>query len=95
MSSRKVEVLLGSSIPNHIVNRDKVVKKAIALAETYALPAGIAFAAFEHNGKTFALSARLSIEVDMMPGRVPDQVFREGELVVPKRRKARFAPKPS
>nr|WP_250807729.1 hypothetical protein [Neorhizobium tomejilense] len=93
--SEKVEVLLGSSIPLHIVNRDKVKQKAVALAETYLLPTGVAFASFEHNGKTFAISARLSIEVDMMPGRVPDQVIRDGGFVVPKRRKVRFAPKPS
>jgi hypothetical protein len=89
----KVSVSLGNSVPNHIVNRDKVAQKATALAETYLLPSGIEFASFEHDGRVFAISARLSIEVDLVPGRLPDHVIREGGLVVPKRKRLRFAPK--
>jgi hypothetical protein len=90
----KVTVLLGTSVPSHIVNRDKVAQRAVALAETYLLPSGIEFASFEHDGRVFAISARLSVEVDLVPGRVPDHVIREGGLAVPKRKKVRFAPKP-
>jgi hypothetical protein len=89
----KVSVSLGRSVPLHIVNRDKVAQKATALAETYLLPSGVEFASFEHDGKVYAISARLTVEVDLVPGRVPDHVIREGGLVVPKRKKFRFAPK--
>lgn len=91
----KVSVSLGNSVPLHTVNRDKIAQKATALAETYLLPSGIEFASFEHDGRVFAISARLSVEVDLVPGRIPDHVIREGGLVVPKRKKLRFAPKPA
>lgn len=89
----KVAVTLGRSIPTATVNREKVANKAVALAETYLLPAGVEFASFEHAGRTYALSARISIEVDLVPNRLPDHVIREGGLVVPKRKSRRFAPK--
>ncbi|MCZ7861906.1 hypothetical protein O9X98_11005 [Agrobacterium salinitolerans] len=89
----KVSVSLGHSVPLHTVNRDKVAQKATALAETYLLPSGIEFASFEHDGRVFAISARLTVEVDLVPGRLPDHVIREGGLVVPKRKKLRFASK--
>jgi hypothetical protein len=89
----KTTVSLGRSVPLHIVNREKVSQKATALAETYLLPSGVEFASFEHDGKVYAISARLSVEVDLVSGRIPDHVIREGGLVVPKRKKRCFAPK--
>lgn len=89
----KLSVSLGSTIPSATVNRDKVAAKAAALAETFLLPPGVEFASFEHAGRTYALSARLSVEVDLVPNRVPDHVIREGGLVVPKKGRRRFVAK--
>ncbi len=91
--SSKVSVSLGNSVPLKIVNGDRIVQKATALAESFLLPAGVEFACFEHGGRRFAISARLSIEVDLVPNRVPDHVIREGGLTVPQRTKRRFQPK--
>ena len=89
----KFAVTLGRSVPNAIVNRDKLEDKAVALAETFLLPAGVEFASFEHGGRTYALSAFLSVEVDLVPNRTPDHVIREGGLVVPRKTKRRFDPR--
>jgi hypothetical protein len=88
--SKKVVVSLGRSVPFSVVNRDQVMKKAVALAEQFLLPAGVEFASFEHAGRTYALSAALSVEVDCLDARVPAHVIREGGLVVPKKVKRRF-----
>jgi len=88
----KTTVTLGRTVPFSTVNRDKVAAKAVALAETFLLPAGIEFASFEHGGKTFALSARLHIEVDLVEGRLPHHLIREGGLSLPRRKGRRFSP---
>lgn len=86
----KATVTLGASIPLHTVNREKVERMARSVAETFVVPSGIEFASFEEGGRVYALSVRLSVEVDLLPGRVPGVVVREGQLSLPKRTKRRF-----
>lgn len=85
----KVSVSLGKSIPTHTVNRQKIAQKAASLAESILLPAGVEFASFEQDGKQFALSARILIEVDLLSGRVPQRIIRDGDLVVARKSKRR------
>jgi len=71
------KVVLGKSVPLKLINPDRLMKRAEALASTLVVPANVAFAKFEHEGRSYALSARLVIEVEAMAGRVPDVVIRD------------------
>ena len=57
----------------------KLEKKAAAVAETITVPAGIEFARFEHGGRTYALSARIIVEVEALENRVPHIVIRSSQ----------------
>jgi hypothetical protein len=78
MSNAKV--YLGKSVGSKGLNPQKLMKRAEAVASTLTVPAGVEFARFEHDGKVYALSARLIIEVEALASRVPDVVIRQGEL---------------
>jgi hypothetical protein len=54
------------------------VRKAALAAFTEAGGGEIFFAPFTANGQRFGLSSRLIIEIDWLPGRVPDRVLRPG-----------------
>jgi hypothetical protein len=57
---------------------EKLEKKAAAVAMNLTVPADITFAKFEHGGRTYALSAKVIVEVDVLDSRVPDVVIRAG-----------------
>jgi hypothetical protein len=59
-------------------NPERLEKKAEALAAALTLPRDVEFARFDHAGRTYALSARVIVEVDLMTSRVPDVVIRRG-----------------
>jgi hypothetical protein len=46
--------------------------QAAAVAESITIPSGVEFARFDHAGKTYAISVRLLVEVDLLNNRVPD-----------------------
>lgn len=81
------KVFLGRAARNSTHNTDRLAKEAAAIAAKIAVPAGIEFARFEHAGRTYALSARVLIEVDLLGNRVPDVVVRSGERPKAPRRK--------
>lgn len=66
---------------------ERLMRSAEAVASSITVPAGIEFAKFEHAGRTYALSARVIVEVDVLDARVPDVVVREGGLKRPVRRR--------
>ena len=81
------KVFLGRAARNSVINTDRLAKAAAAAAARIAVPAGIEFARFEHAGRTYALSARVLIEVELLGSRVPDIVVRSGEMPRAARRK--------
>ena len=74
----KAKVFLGSTARHTTHNHEKLMRKAEAVAAGLTLPPGIEFARFEHEGKTYALSSRLSVEVALLENRVPNVVLRSG-----------------
>jgi hypothetical protein len=57
-------------------NTAKLEKQAAAVAERITVPSGVEFARFDHAGKTYAISVKLLVEVDLLNNRVPDVVVR-------------------
>jgi hypothetical protein len=62
------------------VNPDKLLEHARSIAEGIILPAGIEFARFEYGGRTYALSARVEVEVNPLAANVSNRVFRDGAM---------------
>jgi hypothetical protein len=46
------------------------------VAEGITIPSGVEFARFDHAGKTYAISVKLLVEVDLLSSRVPEVVVR-------------------
>lgn len=86
------KVYLGRTIGTKGLNPHKLMKRAEAVASTLTVPAGIEFARFEHEGKAYALSARLIIEVEALAARVPNVIIRRGELSTDNNRSRRKWP---
>lgn len=84
MSAR---IVLGRAARASVHNADNLAKRAEAVAANIAVPPGIEFAKFEHLGKTYALSARVLIEVELLGNRVPDVTIRTGSAPAPSHRK--------
>jgi hypothetical protein len=71
------KVILGQAARESVHNSTaNLEKQAAALAESITIPTGVEFARFEHAGKTYAISVRLLVEVDLLKSRVPDVVLR-------------------
>jgi hypothetical protein len=70
------KVILGHAARNSVHNTAKLEKQAAALAESITIPSGVEFARFDHAGKTYAISVKLLVEVDLLNSRVPDVVLR-------------------
>ncbi|MGE0280013.1 MAG: hypothetical protein AB7P20_05290 [Rhizobiaceae bacterium] len=71
------KVFLGKSVPLKLINPQRLIKQAEAVASKLTVPSGIEFAQFECDGRIYALSARLVVEVEAMSSRVPDIVIRQ------------------
>lgn len=87
MLAKKSKVFLGVSARSSARNDESLSKQAEAVAAALTVPAGIEFAKFDHRGRTYALSARIVVEVDLLESRVPDVVVREGGMAAPKMRR--------
>lgn len=80
----KITIRLNPSAANKSQNPEALKKAALAAFEKagrgdiFCLP-------FEANGKRFALSSRMVIDVDWLPNRIPDRPLREAG--VPKKRR--------
>lgn len=74
---KKTVVSLGRTINPAAVNIQRLMKEASAVAEKIVAPEGIEFASFAHKGSTYALSARLIVEVDLLESKVPQVVIRK------------------
>lgn len=74
---KKSFVSIGRSVNPATTNLDSLKKRAAAVAESIVAPKGIEFGSFQHAGRTYALSARLVVEVDLLESRVPPVVVRE------------------
>ena len=74
------KVILGRAARQSVQNTERLEKQALAVASTLAVPPGIEFARFDHAGKTYALSARVMVEIELLPNRVPDVVIRTGQM---------------
>jgi hypothetical protein len=88
-----VKVYLGPVARNSTHNPDRLLKQAEAAATAIVLPQGIEFAKFEHAGKTYALSAKMVVEVEVLTTRVPDVVIRERPRPPEERRIVRKKPR--
>ena len=73
------KVYLGQSARKLSKKPEALMRKAEAVAEALTLPSGIEFKRFEHEGRIWALSARVVIEVEHLNHRVPDVVVRSGD----------------
>ncbi len=81
----RISVRLTKNAAEKARNRAAVEQAALAAFEA-AGRGDIHFAAFKANGQQFALSSRHIIEVEWLPNRVPQKVFRAGEGARPKSR---------
>jgi hypothetical protein len=81
----KPSIRLSREVRDKASDADAVARAALAAFEA-AGRGEIHFARFTAAGKQFALSTRMVIEVDWLPGRVPDKVLR-GPVVLPARQK--------
>lgn len=72
----RTKVYLNPRARKAVHNPESLIKKAEAVAIGIIAPPGIEFARFEHGGKSFALSARITIEVDTLDFRVPPVIVR-------------------
>ncbi len=70
------KVVLGRSARDSVHNTAKLEEQAAALAERITIPSGLEFARFDHGGKTYAISVKLLVEVDLLNNRVPNVVLR-------------------
>jgi len=91
MQTRKSTVYLARAAKASPHADERLMKAAEAVAASIAVPPGIEFARFRHAGRSYALSARLIVEVDVLDARVPDVVVREGEMRRPSKRGGRRA----
>lgn len=85
----KSKVVLGRAARESVHNSERLARQAEAVAASITVPPGIEFARFEHAGRTYALSARVLVEVDLLDSRVPDVVVREGQMRRPPRLRKR------
>lgn len=76
----KDNVFLDPNLRTDNINADKLVLQAREVAHAIMLPKGIEFARFEHNGRTYALEAQLSIQVSCLSHQVSSAVVRQGDL---------------
>jgi hypothetical protein len=74
------KVILGRAARLSVQNAERLEKQAVAVASALTVPSGIEFARFEHAGKTYALSARVLVEVELLSNRVPDVIVRTGQM---------------
>lgn len=81
------KIFLGRAARASVRNTDQLERLAADVAATIAVPPGIEFARFTHAGKTYALSARMLVEVELLESRVPDVVVRTGQMPKPVRRR--------
>jgi hypothetical protein len=71
------KVILGRAARDSVHNNTvHLEKRAAIVAEGITIPSGVEFARFEHAGKTYAISVRLLVEVELLNNRVPDVVLR-------------------
>ncbi|MDP3895521.1 MAG: hypothetical protein Q8Q62_02475 [Mesorhizobium sp.] len=73
------KVYLGPAARQSTQHPDRLMRKAEAVAAGISLPAGIEFARFEHQGRTYAISSRVAVEVELLTSRVPNVVIRSGK----------------
>lgn len=73
------KVIMSRAARLSVHNPARLEKQAVAVASALTVPPGIEFARFEHAGKMYALCARVLIEIDALPNRVPDVVIRTGQ----------------
>ena len=73
---RKVSVHLTNAAREACSDPDILRKAAQAAIGSVEAPGSIEFLKFTSKGKQFAISARLVIDVDYFPNRVPDRVIR-------------------
>jgi hypothetical protein len=76
----KSVVFLNPAMRTANVNPDKLLAHARSVAEGIMLPAGIEFAKFEFGGKTYALTARVEVQVNPLEAKVSNRVFRDGAM---------------
>jgi hypothetical protein len=72
-------VYLGKSAQKSSHNSEKLLKRAEAVASGLTVPSGVKFASFAHEGKTYALSVRLIVDVELLTSRLPAIVLLEGQ----------------
>jgi hypothetical protein len=70
------KVVLGRAARDSVHNIAKLEKQAAAVAERITIPSGVEFARFDHGGKTYAISVKLLVEVELLNNRVPNVVLR-------------------
>ncbi len=70
------KVHLGRAARASVHNTVKLEREAAAVARRLTIPAGIEFARFDHAGKTYAISVKLLVQVDLLTSRVPEVVLR-------------------
>ena len=79
------KVYLGQSARKLSKKPEALMRKAEAVAEGLTIPSGVEFKRFEHEGRTWALSARVVIEVEHLNHRVPDVLVRAGDMGLARR----------
>lgn len=77
---KKSIISLNSSMRTDNVNAEKLLKHAQSVAEGIVVPAGIEFAKFEFGGRTYAICARVEVEVNLLTAQVSDRVYRDGDM---------------
>jgi hypothetical protein len=73
-------IILRPAARQSVHNTEKLQQQAEAVAEGITIPSGVEFARFDHAGKTYAISVRLLVEVDLLKNHVPDVVVRTRPL---------------
>ena len=73
---RKFAVHLTPAARDVCRDQEAVRRAAQSALSTLDAPGDVQFLKFTSEGKQFALSARLVIDVDFFPNRVPDRVIR-------------------
>ena len=58
------KVIQGRSARHSVTNTAKLERQAANVAANLTVPPGLEFARFEHDGRTYALSAKLIVEVE-------------------------------
>lgn len=73
-------VRLGLSARHSPSGDVRLARKAGAVAQGLLVPDGVEFARFEHEGRAYALSARVVVEVERLDSRTPDLVIRTADI---------------